>query len=386
MLADTDVGSVVTAAQSGAEWGYHLLLLEVLLIPILYLVQELTARLGIYTGKGHGELIRETFGPVWAWISVSGLGISVLGALVTEFSGVAAIGSLLGVSRFFSVFLAALFLLAVVWTGSYRRVERIAIFLGLFELAFFVIAWGAHPSWPAVLRGAFQLPISNPSYLYLVAANLGAVIMPWMIFYQQSAVVDKGLRPEHYPEERLDTLLGAILTQLIMIAVLVATAATLGRHHPGVSLNSVEQIVRVLIPFFGKTLGLWIFALGILGAALVAAIVVSLAVAWGFGEVSGYRHSLEYRPAQAPWFYGTFALAILAGALTVTLVPNLVQLTLAVEVMNACLLPLVLGFLVALAHRTLPAKLRLRGASLWVAISLTILLSALGVYGTLGSL
>src|SRR5574342_498686 len=135
MLADTDVGSIITAGQSGVQWGYSLLLLQAILMPILYVVQELTVRLGIFTGKGHGELIRETFGPPWAWVSVAGLGVATVGALLAEFSGVAAVGELFGVARVVSLALAAGFLLVVVWTGSYRRVERVAIALGLFEFA-----------------------------------------------------------------------------------------------------------------------------------------------------------------------------------------------------------------------------------------------------------
>src|ERR1700733_5840229 len=145
MLADTDVGSIITAAQSGVQWGYRLLLLQLLLIPVLYVVQELTVRLGIFTGKGHGELIRETFGPFWAWVSVTGLGIAATGALLTEFSGVAGVGEIYGVPRAVSLALSVIFLLAVVLTGSYRRVERVAIALGLFEFAFFLVAYQSHP-------------------------------------------------------------------------------------------------------------------------------------------------------------------------------------------------------------------------------------------------
>ncbi len=145
MLADTDVGSIVTAGQSGVQWGYRLLLLQVALIPVLYIVQELTVRLGIFTRRGHGELIRETFGPVWAWISAAGLAVATGGALLTEFSGVAGVGELFGVSRSITLPLAVVCLLSIVLTGSYRRVERAAMMIGLFELAFFGVAWAAHP-------------------------------------------------------------------------------------------------------------------------------------------------------------------------------------------------------------------------------------------------
>ncbi|APZ42789.1 NRAMP family divalent metal transporter [Acidihalobacter ferrooxydans] len=386
MLADTDVGSVITAAQSGAQWGYKLLALQLVLIPILYVVQELTVRLGIFTGRGHGELIRETFGQGWAWLSVSGLGIACVGALLTEFSGVAGVSELFGVPRAIGVGIAAAFLLVVVWTGSYRRIERVAILLGLFELVFFAVAVAARPDPHAIIAGLAHAPLGNPQYMYLVAANIGAVIMPWMIFYQQSAVADKGLRPEHFRHARWDTAIGAFITQAVMAAVLVATAATIGRADPNATLNTVGQIAHALVPFLGETWGSVIFSLGILGAGMVAAIVVSLAAAWGFGEVTGYRHSLENRPQEAPWFYTIYTVALLAGALAVIFIPNLVTLTLGVEVMNALLLPLVLGFLVALAIKALPEAHRLRGWYLWVVVTISVLTAGLGVYGGLSSI
>ena len=146
MLADTDAGNVVTGAQAGAQWGYRLLPLLLLLIPMLYMLQELTVRLGLHTGRGHGELIRERFGVGWAWLSTAGLAAAVIGSLITEFTGVAGIGELYGLSRGLTLPLSAAALLAIVATGSYRRVERTAIVIGLFELAFFAVAWAARPS------------------------------------------------------------------------------------------------------------------------------------------------------------------------------------------------------------------------------------------------
>ncbi|MGH8149205.1 MAG: NRAMP family divalent metal transporter [Steroidobacteraceae bacterium] len=381
MLADTDVGSIITAAQSGVQWGYRLLLLQVVLMPVLYIVQELTVRLGLFTGKGHGELIRETFGQAWAWVSVSSLGIATLGALLTEFSGVAGVGDLFGVPRVVSLGLSALFLLIVVLTGSYRRVERVAIALGLFELAFFVVAYEAHPRGVELAHGLASLPLGNPGYLYLVAANIGAVIMPWMIFYQQSAIADKKLQPRHYTHARWDTAIGAVVTQAVMAAVLIAAAATIGKLHSSASLDTIGDITRMLVPALGPHVGRTVFGLGILGAAMVAAIVVSLASAWGFGEVSGYRHSLEHHPLEAPWFYGIYTIAVIGGAVIVGFVPDLVALNIAVEVMNALMLPVVLGFLVLLAFKALPAERRPRGVYAWIVVGVSILTAGLGVYG-----
>jgi len=381
MLADTDVGSIITAGQSGVQWGYRLLLLQFILMPILYVVQELTVRLGIFTGRGHGELIREVFGKRWAWVSVAGLGVATAGALLAEFSDVAGVGELFGVPRAVSLVLAAAFLLAVVWTGSYRRVERIAIALGLFEFAFFWVAYASHPNGTELADGLLHMPLGNRDYLYLVAANIGAVIMPWMIFYQQSAVADKKLRPEDYRDARWDTALGAVITQLVMAAILVAAAATIGKTNSDASLNTIGDIANALTPFLGSEIGRLVFGLGTIGAAMVAAIVVCLASAWGFGEVAGYKHSLEHHPLEAPWFYGVFTVAVLGGAVAVALVPNLVTLNIGVEVMNALMLPLVLGFLVLLAIRALPEEHRLRGPYRWVVVAVSALTGGLGVYG-----
>ena len=381
MLADTDVGSIITAAQSGVQWGYQLLLLQLLLMPVLYIVQELTVRLGIFTGKGHGELIRSTFGGAWAWVSVSGLGVATIGALITEFSGVAGVGELLGVPRAVSLSIATALLLAVVLTGSYRRVERLAIALGLFELAFFVVAWRAHPQTSELASGLVHMPVGNSAYLYLVAANIGAVIMPWMIFYQQSAIADKKLRADHYGHAQCDTAVGAVISQAVMAAVLIAAAASIGKAHAAASLDSVGDITKMLVPALGPHVGRLVFGLGIIGAGMVAAIVASLASAWGFGEVTGYRHSLEHHPLDAPWFYGIYAVAVIGGAVIVDLVPDLVALNVGVEVMNALMLPLVLGFLVTLAFKALPPEHRLRGPYAWVVVAVSVVTAGLGIYG-----
>ncbi len=383
MLADTDVGSVITAGQSGVQWGYKLLLLQFVLVPILYMVQELTVRLGVFTGRGHGELIYETFGPFWAWVSAVGLGIATFGALLTEFSGIAGVGELYGVPRALSLAFSAAALLAVVLTGSYRRVERIAIVLGLFELAFFGVAWAAHPDLRMIAKGALDIPFRNPDYLYLAAANIGAVIMPWMIFYQQSAIADKKLRPEHYGMARWDTAIGAVATQLVMAAVLIACAATIGASQPDAALNTVGDLAQALTPFLGPHFGNLVFGLGVLGAGMVAAIVCSLAFAWGLGEVAGYRRSLEFRPTEAGWFYAIYALCVVGGVAVVMVSPNLVSLNIGVQVMNALLLPLVLGFLIALARRALPPGQRLQGWYYAVVVAVAAVTCALGVFGGL---
>ena len=386
MLADTDVGSIITAGQSGVQWGYRLLMVQVVLMPILYMVQELTVRLGIFTGRGHGELIKETFGKFWAWISVAGLAVATGGALLTELSGVAGVGELYGVPRYVSLAVAGAALLLTVLTGSYRRVERVAIAVGLFEFAFFGVAWAAHPNLTDMAAQSVQIPFADKNYMYLVAANIGAVIMPWMVFYQQSAVADKKLRPEHFSAARWDTAIGAVVTQLVMAAVLVAAAAILAVHHAHGDLNTVGGLSAALTPYLGENVGRLVFGLGIIGAGMVAAIVASLALAWGLGEVTGYKHSLEHNPLEARWFYAIYAACVVGGCVLVDVAPNLVSLNVGVQVMNALLLPLVLGFLIALAAKSLPERVRLKGWYLWTVIAVAGATCALGVFGGLSGI
>ena len=386
MLADTDAGNVVTGAQAGAQWGYRLLPLLLLLIPMLYLVQELTVRLGIHTGCGHGELIRERFGVGWAWLSTAGLTAATIGSLVTEFTGVAGIGEVYGLSRGLTLPIATAALLAVVGTGSYRRVERTAIVIGLFELAFFVVAWDARPNLETLAKDVLDLPLGNREFMYLVAAVIGATFNPWMIFYQQSAIADKKLRPDHLEAARWDTAFGAVLTQCLTGAVLVAAAATLASGGASAGLSSVGEISQALSPLLGENVGSLVFSAGVLGASLVAAIVCSLALAWGVGEVAGYRRSLEYRPFAAKWFYGVYAASVVGAAVLVWFVPNLVGLNIAAQVLNALLLPLVIGFLVALAVKALPDALRPRGLYLWALIGISAVVVAVGLYGGVSGL
>ncbi len=349
MLADTDAGNVVAAAQAGAQWGYRLLPLVLLLIPMLYLVQELTARLGVFTGRGHAELIRERFGLGWALVAVAGLAAAAIGSLVTEFTGVAGIGELFGLSRSVTLPMAAAALLAIVGAGAYRRVERAAIVIGLFELAFFAVAWAARPKLGQIAADVLSFPIGARQCLYMVAAIIGATFNPWMIFYQQSATVDKKLRPGDLGHARADTAIGAVLTQSLTGAVLIAGAAIFAYGAEPTSLDSVGAISEALTPALGVAAGRIVFGAGVLGASMVAAIVASLALAWGVGEIAGYKRALERRPFAGGWFAAVYTLCVLGAAFAVWTSADLVWLNIAAQVLNAFLMPLVVGFLLALA-------------------------------------
>jgi Mn2+/Fe2+ NRAMP family transporter len=385
MLADTDAGSVITAAQSGAQWGYRLLLLQFILIPILYIVQELTVRLGVVTGKGHAQLIKQHFGPIWAWVSVATLIVTCLGALLTELSGLAGVGNLLGVPIPVTMALVVTALLAMAFLHGYLTVERIAMAVGGFELVFLLVAWLAHPSAGDMASGAVSIPFADPKYLYLASANIGAVIMPWMVFFQQSSVVEKGLTVADLPHARADTAIGSVVTQLIMAAVLVAVAATLGKTSGDHALDTIEEIVGAITPFLGDFAGKLLFGLGMSGAALVAAIVVTLTAARALAEILGARHKLEDKPREAPWFYGAYAAALIACAVVVGSNVNLVALSVGVQVMNALLLPIVLGFLFLLALR-LPERYRLKGGYAILSGAIILVTVVFGVYSGVAGL
>jgi Mn2+/Fe2+ NRAMP family transporter len=386
MLADTDAGNVVTAAQAGAQWGYRLLPLVIALIPMLYLVQELTVRLGIHTGRGHAELIRERYGLGWAVLAVVGLAAAAIGSLITEFTGVAGIGEMFGLSRNLTLPAAAAVLLVIVGTGSYRRVERAALLIGLFELAFFVVAFAARPNLATMASDAVILPLGDRQFLYIMAAIIGATFNPWMIFYQQSATVDKRLQPADLGHARVDTALGAVLTQCLTGAVLIAAAAAFAYGAQPASLTSVGEISRALTPALGAAAGKIIFGAGVLGASLVAAIVASLALAWGVGEIVGLKRTLETKPFAAGWFYGVYAFAVIGSALSVWATSDLVWLNIAAQVLNAFLMPVAVGFLVALAATALPEPYRVGGRRLRLIVGICAVVSALGVFGGLQAL
>jgi Mn2+/Fe2+ NRAMP family transporter len=286
-----------------------------------------------------------------------------------------------GVSRFVTLPLAVAALIAVVLTGSHKRVDRAAIVIGAFELTFFAVVWKAHPDIRDLFRDMASLPLANRRFGYLAAALIGATFNPWMVFYQQAAVADKKLTPRDYTAARVETAVGAVLTQLLTAAVLAAAAATLSGSGQQRALQSVGEISTALATVVGPPVGRILFSAGVLGASMVAAIVCSLALAWGLGEVAGYRRSLEDRPASAPWFYGVYVVSVVGSAYVVSLAPNLVSLNVAAQVVNALMLPLVVGLLIALGVTALPPQRRLRGPYLWLVSGIAVVVCTVGILG-----
>jgi Mn2+/Fe2+ NRAMP family transporter len=380
-FADTEAGSITTAATSGAQFGMKLVLLQVLLIVPLFIVQEMTVRLGTATGKGHARLIRENYGLKWAWVSLGTMLVTNIAALVTEFAGIAGAALIFGLNPALMVVAAAALLLLVIFSGTYKRAEIIALALCSIELLFIPAAFRAHVQPMDVVRhGLFGAqPLGNMSYLLLIASNIGAVIMPWMIFYQQSAVVDKGLTVRDLAPARVDTAIGSVSTQIIMIAIIVTTAATLFVRH--IQVSDAAHAAIALVPLAGKFAGI-AFGAGLVGASLLGAFVVSLATAWAFGEAFCWNCSLNHSLTQAKRFYGLYAGCVLIAA-AIVLIPHLplIQITVDVEAFNGFVLPIVLGFLLVMINdKRIIGKYRNSFLTNAVAIGLSCVIVALGLW------
>ena len=385
LFADTEAGSITTAASSGAQFGMKLVLLQLLLIVPLFVVQEMTVRLGTATGKGHAQLIRENYGLGWCWVSLGTMLMTNVAALVTEFIGIAGAALIFGINPVLAGGTAAILLMAGALSGAFKRAEAIAIALCLLELLFIPAAFAAHPSPMSVVRdGIFgSQPLANRDYLLLIASNIGAVIMPWMIFYQQSATVDKGLRLPDLGFARIDTAFGAVMTQIIMIAVIVTTAATLYVHH--ISVSDAAHAALALVPLTGKFAEV-VFGAGLVGASMLGAFVVTLATAWAFSEAFQWPCSLNFKYFEAKRFYGLYTVCV-ALAAAITLIPHLplVKITLYVEAFNAIVLPIVLGFLLVLSNdKKILGDRRNSLVGNVIAIGVSVVCVSLGLwYGTL---
>jgi len=393
MLADTDAGCLVTAAQSGAQWAYSLIPLNVILIPVVFAAQELTIRLAIYRKKGQAELILEHYGKGWAWFAVGIILVTCTGAVTSEVSGIMGVGEIFGVPYWASALIMDAFLICVVFTGSYERVEKIAICVGLFELVFIVTMIMALPT-PEKFISGMGFPITDPDYLNLVAANIGAVVMPWMIFYQQSASVERNLKKEDLKVERIETAIGACLTQLVMISAIVTTAGTIWNGvlgDPGNGIDQIPDISAAITPHLGSIAGRILFSLGMVGGAMIGAIVVTITASWSLGELLGFGRSLDKSPREAPGFFIVYMLIlVIATTICVLLRDNLVAINITVEIMNAVLVPVVLVFTFLLANRHLPEEVRLKGVYSIVVAVIFLICSAFGVfaaiYGTYSAL
>jgi Mn2+/Fe2+ NRAMP family transporter len=383
MLADVDAPSVITAGKGGTESGYALLLPIFAIVPVLFLVQEMTARLAMATGKGHAELVRARYGTHWAAVSVLGMAIINFVAYVAEFAGIALGAAIVGIPAPLAIAGALAIHASMVLTGSYTWFERFALALSLALFSFVVLAVVGKPDVGHLVSDLSPLPSDVPhDYFALVVAVVGASIMPWMLFYQQSASVDKKLRREDLRGSRIETLVGAFASQALMASIVIAAAAAMKSAAPvAATVTNLKELPEGLARLANGGGG-WLIALGLVGSGLLALVVVSLSAAWGIGEVMGWPHSLNLHPNEARKFYAVYLVEVLPAAAVALISADLVRVCVGAMVLNVIVLALPLAFLIRLtSDRDLLGDLansRAHAALLW---AVTLILLASGVFG-----
>jgi Mn2+/Fe2+ NRAMP family transporter len=383
MLADVDAPSVITAAKGGTESGYALLLPVFAVVPVLFLVQEMTARLALATGMGHAELVHARYGRRWAAVSVIGMAVINFVAYVAEFAGIALGAAIVGIPAPVAIVGALAIHASMVLSGGYSRFERLALVLSLALFSFVVLAVAGRPDLGHLVSDLSPLPSDVPhDYFALVVAMIGASIMPWMLFYPQSASVDKKLTREDLHGSRVETLLGALASQALMAAVVIAAAAAMQSAGPvSAGARNLAELPEGLARLADGGAG-WLIALGLVGSGLLALVVVSLSAAWGIGELMGWPRSLNLKFSQARRFYGVYFVEVVPAAAIALMSADLVRLCVGAMVFNVIILALPLAFLVRLtSDRGLLGDLansRPRAALLWVVV---VTLLAAGIFG-----
>jgi Mn2+/Fe2+ NRAMP family transporter len=347
--AGNDAGGIITYASAGAQFGYRTLFFMVLVTVGLVVVQEMCARLGSFTGKGLAALIREEFSLRLASFALFFLVVANVGLVVSEFAGIGAALELLGVTKFVSVPIAAIAIWALVIFGSYRYAERLFLVLSLVFFTYPVAAFLGHPNWSRVAADTV-VPhmLASKDFIFLGVALIGTTITPYMQLYLTAAVADKGLGPDEYRYERVDTVFGAIFGDLISGFIIIATAAALGKF--AMPLGSAHDAAKALQPVAGS-LSVDLFGLGLLGASMLAGAVVPLSTAYAVSEALGVERSVSRSFADAPMFLSLFSAQILIGALVALLPGNLVNLLLNTQTLNGIVTPVILVFILVLANR-----------------------------------
>jgi Mn2+/Fe2+ NRAMP family transporter len=348
MVADNDAGGITTYAATGAKYGYNLIWFLLILIPVAYYVQEMTVRLGAVTKRGHAEAIFDGFGAFWGWFSLIDLMIVDWLTLVTEFIGMTAALQIFGVPPWVTVVGVVALMGMIVINGRYWTWEKIALLFCALNLIYIPGAFMVHPTMSDILKDGlipnFPGGFNGELFFYLMA-NIGTTIAPWMLFFQQSAVVDKGMLEKDIPWGKFDTLLGSVLTVAVAIFIVIVTGTVL----KGIDIDSAAQASELLL----KT-NHWVgtfMAIGLFDAGLLGAICISLASSWAFGEIFGWAHSLNHKIKESPWFYFSYFFTLITAGLVV-LIPGapLILITLFVQVIAVTLLPAALVFLILLLN------------------------------------
>jgi NRAMP (natural resistance-associated macrophage protein)-like metal ion transporter len=346
---DNDAGGITTYSLAGANFGYRLLWTLIPITVALFVVQEMAARLGVVTGKGLADLIRERFGVRTTTLVMLALLLADFGNTLAEFSGLAAGGEIFGVSKYVFVPIGATFVWWLAVKGTYRSVERVFLTASAFYVAYIISGYLARPDWGEVLRATVTPSFSlQADYLVMLVGVVGTTIAPWMQFYLQSAVVEKGITVKEYGYTWTDVFIGSIMTDVVAWFIIVACGATIFAHH--LHIETAKDAAVALGPLAGQY-ATALFAFGLINASLFSASVLPLATSYYVCEALGFEAGVNRTAWQAPVFYGLYA-ALIVGASLIVLLPRapLLQIMFVSQVVNGVLLPFILIFMLLLIN------------------------------------
>ena len=338
---DNDAGGITTYSVAGAQYGYSLLWMLVLVTIALIMVQEMSARLGVVTGRGLADLIRESMGVRWTAFIIGVLLIANLANTVSEFAGVAASMEIFGVSKYISVPIVAVGVWLLILKGSYKSVERVFLVASALYLAYVASGILVDPPWGQVLKDTVTPTFRfQAGYVAMFITVIGTTIAPWMQFYQQSSIADKGIQVEDYGYERLDVIVGSLFTDLVAAFIIIACAATI--FVKGLPIETAQDAAMALGPLAGN-FAEQLFALGLLNASIFSAAILPLSTAYVVCEAFGWELGVSHDWKDAPIFFGTYTAFIILGAAIILLpIKSLIDAMLASQTLNGVLLPVIL--------------------------------------------
>ena len=348
---DNDPGGILTYSQAGAKYGYALLWTLIPTTIALIVVQEMASRMAVATGKGLSDLIREEFGLRLTFFTMAVLSLADLGNIFAEFAGIASGMGIFGVSKYLAVPAGAALVWIVIVRGTYRPVERILVIGSLIYFAYPVSAFLAHPDWhTALIKTVVPEFRRDPGYVTMIVGLIGTTITPWMQFYLQASVVEKGVTVREYSVARWDVIIGCIVTDVVAFFIVVACAATLYQSGHG-EINDAAEAALALKPFAGRFASA-LFALGLVNAGLLSAAILPLATAYNVCEGLGFESGVDRRFSEARIFYSLYTGLIVVGA-GVVLIPHipLLKLILLSQVANGMLIPFVLIYMLLLVNK-----------------------------------
>lgn len=351
---DNDAGGIFTYSQAGAAYGYTLLWTMIPITIALIVVQEMCARMGAVTGKGLSDLIREEFGLRMTFVMMMLLVVVNFTNVITEFSGIAGSMGLFHVSKYISVPICAVLVWALVVKGDYKKVEKIFLIASVFYIAYIIAGVLSQPNWHNALVQTVKLPPrgvwGDKAYVYMTVGVIGTTITPWMQFYLQSSIVEKGITVRQYKASRLDVIVGSIFTDVVAWFIVVACAATLFAH--GIRDIPDASVAALAMKPLAGDYAFLLFSAGLFNASLFAASILPLSTAYTVCEGLGFESGLDKSFEEAPFFYWFYTLLIGLGAATV-LIPNfpMVRIAILSQVLNGVLLPVVLLFMLKLINK-----------------------------------